>query len=146
MAEDQYLIVDGHSVIFAIDDLADLHRRRTVLAREELARRLTAYQDATGTRVVLVFDGRGERVTGEAAAGGIQIFYSREGMTADDVIERLAARYAGERDVTVATGDRMEQETVSAFGASVWPIRRLVAELEGAEREVRDWLRRSKRR
>jgi predicted RNA-binding protein with PIN domain len=35
------------------------------------------------------------------------------------VIERLTARYAKTRDITVATSDTLEQDTASAYGASV---------------------------
>jgi uncharacterized protein len=41
----RYLIVDGHSVIFAWPDLRALHARRTGAARDELVRQLTAYPD-----------------------------------------------------------------------------------------------------
>jgi predicted RNA-binding protein with PIN domain len=51
----RYLIVDGHSVIFAWPELRKLHARRTALARDELVKILTAYQDASGVRVVAVF-------------------------------------------------------------------------------------------
>ena len=45
----RYLLVDAHSVIFSWPELHALHLRNGVVAREELTRRLTAYQDATGT-------------------------------------------------------------------------------------------------
>jgi predicted RNA-binding protein with PIN domain len=47
----------------------------------------------------------------------VQIFYSRGGQTADAIIERLASKYAGKFDLTVATSDSMERQTVQAFGA-----------------------------
>jgi hypothetical protein len=72
----RYLLVDAHSVIFAWPDLHDLHCRNGLLAREELVRRLTDYQDATGVRVVVVFDGKGARASSEKMPGGIQVFYS----------------------------------------------------------------------
>lgn len=49
-----YLIVDGHSVIFAWPELRVLHERRTSLARDALARKLRDYQDWTGVSVVVV--------------------------------------------------------------------------------------------
>jgi hypothetical protein len=112
-----YLLVDGHSIIFAWPELRGLHERRTALAREALIRQLRDYQDWSGTRVVAVFDGRGLSVTQEAEPGEIQIFYSRAGQTADSIIERLASRYAGRFRLVVATGDYLEQETASACGA-----------------------------
>jgi predicted RNA-binding protein with PIN domain len=113
----RYLIVDGHSVIFAWADLRQLHARRTVLARNELVKLLTEYQDASGVRVVAVFDGKGEKSNEDSTPGGIQIFYSGAGQTADEIVERLAAKYAGTHEITVATSDLLEQQTVSTFGA-----------------------------
>ncbi len=94
-----------------------LHNRRTSLARDDLVRRLRDYQDWTGIHVVVVFDGSGSAVSQESAPGEIQIFYSRTGQTADSIIERLASKYAERFQLTVATGDYLEQETASACGA-----------------------------
>jgi uncharacterized protein len=113
----QFLIVDGHSVIFAWPELRALHKRRTASAREQLTRILTEYQDFTGIQVVLVFDGKGAVVTQETEPGGIQVFYSNTGHTADDLIERLAAKYGKLYSITVATSDLLEQQTATAFGA-----------------------------
>jgi predicted RNA-binding protein with PIN domain len=112
-----YLIVDGHSVIFAWADLRKLHDRRTGLARDELARRLRDYQDWTGVHVVVVFDGKGSRVSTTADPHDIQIFYSRAGQTADAIVERLAGKYADRFRIIVATSDNLEQETAAACGA-----------------------------
>lgn len=113
----QYLIVDGHSVIFAWPELRALHRRRTSLARDALVKKLREYQDWTGVRVAVVFDGKGTAVNVHSEPGEIQIFYSREGQTADSIIERLASKYASRFKLLVATSDVMEQETASACGA-----------------------------
>ena len=112
-----YLIVDGHSVIFAWPELRKVHERRSSLAREALIRQLRDYQDWTGVRVVIVFDGKGAQVSTTSGSGDVQIFYSRSGQTADAIIERLASKYAGKVDLTVATSDFMEQQTVHASGA-----------------------------
>lgn len=113
----QYLIVDGHSVIFAWPDLRALHRRRSSLARDALVRKLREYQDWTGVRVAVVFDGKGTAVNVSSDPGEIQIFYSRDGQTADSIIERLASKYAPRFKLLVATSDVLEQETASACGA-----------------------------
>jgi predicted RNA-binding protein with PIN domain len=113
----RYLIVDGHSVIFAWPELRKVHERRSSLAREALIRQLRDYQDWTGVRVVIVFDGKGAQVSVTSGSGDVQIFYSRRGQTADAIIERLASKYAGKVDLTVATSDSMERQTVHASGA-----------------------------
>ena len=113
----QYLIVDGHSVIFAWPELRKLHERRTSLARDALVRKLRDYQDWTGVRVVVVFDGTGTAVDASSYPGEVQIFYSRAGQTADSIVERLASKYGAQSSLLVATSDYFEQETVSACGA-----------------------------
>jgi uncharacterized protein len=112
-----YLIVDGHSVIFAWPELRKLHARRTSLAREALIKRLRDYQDWTGVRVVVVFDGKGRKVDATFDPADVQVFYSRTGQTADAIIERLASKYAKRFELMVATSDSMEGETVEACGA-----------------------------
>jgi len=128
----RYLIVDGHSIIFAWPDLRKLHQRRTSLARDALAKRLRDYQDWTGIRVVVVFDGKGTDVSAQADPHDIQVFYSRKGQTADSLVERLASKYATDYELMVATSDVLERQTVTSFGAmSVSPetLRAMIEEV-----------------
>ena len=113
----RFLIVDAHSAIFAWPELRALHARRMLLAREALVKTLTEYQDITGIRVVAVFDGQGGKITETTEPGGIQVFYSGQGQSADSIIERLVAKYGREHDLTVATNDLLEQDTAASFGA-----------------------------
>ena len=136
----QYLIVDGHSVIFAWPELRALHERRTALARDLLVRKLRDYQDWTGVRVVVVFDGAGTAVSASADPGEIQIFYSRVGQTADSVVERLASKYGGQFPLLIATSDYLEQETVMACGAeciSAEGLRGLLETARTSDRKAR---------
>jgi predicted RNA-binding protein with PIN domain len=128
----RYLIVDGHSAIFAWRELQRLHDRRSSLARDALVKKLRDYQDYSGVRVVIVFDGAGAVTTEDSEPGGVQVFYSRSGQAADSVIERLASKYAGKFDLTIATDDFLEQETASACGAdciSIQLLRALIDEV-----------------
>ncbi len=136
----QFLIVDGHSVIFAWPELRTLHERRTSLARDVLVKQLRDYQDWTGVRVVVVFDGTGSAVSESAEAGEIQIFYSRAGQTADAIVERLASKYGSQFQLLVATSDYLEQETVTACGAeciSAEALRGLLGAARGEARKTR---------
>jgi len=141
----RFLIVDGHSVIFAWPELRALHRRKTASARERLTKILTAYQDFTGIRVVLVFDGKGSTITQETEPGGIQIFYSNTGHTADDLIERLAAKYGNLYSITVATSDLLEQQTAIAFGAHCVSADGLRDLVDSAERTFTREMKRRKK-
>ena len=138
----RFLLVDAHSVIFAWPELRELHRRNMEAARSQLIQRLTAYQDATGTRVVAVFDGQGKRGSQEHPKGGIQIFYSKSKSTADQVIERLVAKYAGVHDMTVATDDLLEQQTAITFGGLAISTGALAKMLEESEANVAREIRR----
>jgi uncharacterized protein len=113
----RYLIVDGHSIIFAWPELRKLQARRASLAREALIKRLRDYQDWTGVRVVVVFDGKGRKIEATSDPAEVQVFYSRTGQTADAIVERLASKYAKRFQLMVATSDSLEAETVHACGA-----------------------------
>jgi len=113
----RYLLVDGHSIIFAWPELRKLHERRSSLAREALIQQLRDYQDWTGVRVVIAFDGKAPNISAISDPGDVQIFYSRSGQTADTIIERLASKYAEKFKLMVATSDSMEAETIHACGA-----------------------------
>ncbi len=142
----RFLIVDAHSVIFSWPELEALHRRRMILAREALVKTLTEYQDMSGVRVVAVFDGQGDKASEASEPGGIQVFYSGQGQTADDVIERLVAAYGREFELTVATNDLAEQDTVSGFGAVCVSTARLREMLEEARASFQRELKRHRRR
>ncbi len=132
----RFLLVDAHSVIFAWPELRALHRRHTEAAREQLIARLTAYQDSTGTRVVVVFDGQGKKNTSEKRPSGIQVFYSSSKKTADDVLERLVAKYATEHDMTVASNDTLVAQTVITFGGMAISVESLLEDLARADADL----------
>jgi predicted RNA-binding protein with PIN domain len=117
---EQLLIVDGHSAIFGIEALRELHQGpKRHLARLELIKALRAIGDRGEWKVVVVFDGRHtERGYEGGNEDGILIIYSKARETADAVIERLAARFSEKGDrVMVATNDGMILLTATTFGA-----------------------------
>jgi predicted RNA-binding protein with PIN domain len=126
----RYLIVDGHSIIFAWPELRKLQAKRASLARDELIKRLRHYQDWTGVRVAVVFDGSGARVTEQSDPHDVQIFYARLGQSADAIVERLASKYAARFEITVATSDSLVKETANASGAACASPERLRQLLE----------------
>jgi predicted RNA-binding protein with PIN domain len=132
------LLVDGHSVIFAWPDLAEIHRRNTAAARENLVRRLTGLQDSTAWEVAVVFDGRGAKASSDSVPHGIAVFYSKSGQTADEIIERLAAKYSATCEVTVATDDHMERTTVEALGGMSMSTEQLLSETKSAGSALRE--------
>ncbi len=93
----------------------------------------------------MVFDGTGMKASSDSTPHGIAVFYSKSGQTADSIIERLAAKYAKDHEVTVATNDRMERTTAEAFGSMTISGLQLRAEIESAHNAVRDTIRRLRR-
>lgn len=138
--KERFLLVDGNNVIHAWSDLLALHRRRRGTAHLELCRRLRAYHDGGDERVVVVFDGRGEKVEEEREKGGFQVIYTDGGSTADDVIERLSLKYSGRYELTVATDDLAEQQMVMSHGAHVMSADGLRKLLERSEGNWRRWV------
>ena len=139
-ARHKILIVDGNNVIHALPDLLTLLTapggRRSGLAHRELERRLTNYQDETGERVVLVFDGRGDKVEkSDPRDGGVQVVRSNSATSADAIIERLAVRYADEYDLQVVSNDRAVQNAVAAREATWISVDGLADLLDRAGRE-----------
>jgi predicted RNA-binding protein with PIN domain len=144
----EFLLVDAHNLIFATPDLADLHRRNPAAAREQLVRLLERHQDASGVRIVVVFDGGTQPNTTAALSGpaGVQVFYPQSGQTADAIIERLALKYAATHRLTVATNDNLIRTAAIAAGASTMDSETLLAELQRAEDEMRGTLEKLRRR
>lgn len=126
--------MDGHSAIFGLEWLRDLHQGpKRHLARLELVKALRGIGDLGEWKVCVVFDGRQtERSYEGGTEDGILIIYSKARETADAVIERLAARFSEKGDrVMVATNDNMIQLTATTFGASSMRIEDLEEWIEG---------------
>ena len=132
----RYLIIDGHSLIYTWDYLFKLHQSNKSSARENLIRRMTNDQDITGERVVIVFDGKGDVSESMNDENGIQVFYSKSGITADQIIEHLAGKYSKTRNITVASRDRAVLDTCSSFGADAISPKTLEELLEKAEKDL----------
>ncbi len=135
------LIVDGHSMIFQWPDLTLQHAKRGAVARETLIRMLNGLQDNSDWHVAVVFDGTGTKNSEASEPHGIKVFYSREGLTADSIIERLVAKYAEKYEVTVATADIMERTTVESFGGSSMSAFQLREEIDVAGRDLDERLK-----
>ena len=135
----QFLLVDAHNVIFAHPDLATRHRRSPAAAREELVRLLERHQDASGMRVVVVFDGgSGAKASSDlSGAAGVQVIYPQAGQSADAIIERLVVKYGGTYRLTVATNDNLIRTAAVAAGASTIGSETLFEEMGRAENEMR---------
>jgi predicted RNA-binding protein with PIN domain len=103
------IIVDGYNFIGRDKGLrGDLEKKRRLLIEQ-----LSAYRRIKGFPVTVVFDGGdfgGER----EQTGGIEVIYSGRGVTADEVICRMAEELR--EGCTVASSDREVQRRVRSSG------------------------------
>ena len=115
-----YLVIDGHSVIFAWPDLRSLHDQNRPAARKALIDRLQHLHDTSEWRVTVVLDGK----LGTSLPAGVRkptdmvVSYATADQTADSIIERLVAASGAAKDITVITADEAEKLTVESLGAS----------------------------
>jgi predicted RNA-binding protein with PIN domain len=116
----RYLVVDGHSVIFAWNDLRTLHQQNRAAARKALADRLQTLHDSTEWRVTLVLDGTHGTVvpSGTRRSADMVVVYATADQTADSIIERLIASSGVAGQVLVITADEAERMLVESLGAT----------------------------
>ena len=115
----RYLLVDGHSVIFAWPDLRALHDRNRAAARQALASQLQHLHDTTHWLVTLVLDGKLGSLVGHTPAKrtDMVISYATADQTADSIIERMVAISGLAKEILVITADEAEKLTVESLGA-----------------------------
>jgi predicted RNA-binding protein with PIN domain len=112
----QYLVVDGHSVIFAWPDLRKLHEQNRAAARKALIDRLQHLHDTTGWRVTVVL---GTALpTGGRKPTDMVVSYATADQTADSIIERLVGASGVAGEIVVITADEAEKLTVESLGAA----------------------------
>ncbi len=144
-SEPQYLVIDGHSVIFQREDLRLLHARNTRMARQKLQDELGRLHDTTPWKVTLVYDGK-QGTTDPAEPGKMAVIYSKADQTADSIIERLVASAPKPHLVHVVTADRAEALMVESSGAVVHGPLWLESLIKQTEDEFAETLKRVQKR
>ncbi len=135
----KHLLVDGYNIAHAWPELRRvLTKNGREVARTRLIERLRVLHDFGRVRVSVVFDGKGSDIVIERPTPHptFSVIYTPAGMTADDLIEQLAAQANRPADVIVATGDGAERDTIEAAGAQAFSPEQLgawVAQTEGRQ-------------
>lgn len=126
-----YLVVDAYNVINASSDLAEFQNISLEMSRDKLIGMMQEYASYNDCNVIIVFDAwkSGRRMRSFDNEGAVRIVYSKDGETADSVIERLSRELvtAG-HTVYVATSDRHEQDVIFGVGALRKSARELLLE------------------
>lgn len=112
-----HLIIDGYNLIRRSGQLSRAEQEGLETGRRALIDRLAAYKRVKGHKVTVVFDGAANRddFSTRMSEKGIRIRFSRQGQSADAVIENMAAREG--QKALVVTADRALADAVSSRGA-----------------------------
>lgn len=134
---EEYLIIDGYNMIGAWPNLKPIKEESLSHAREKLIEMIGEYVVISKQKTFLVFDAYLVKNGTEKREiiDGVQVIYTKEGVTADMAIERLTAQIPKHRKVYVATSDRMQQETIWGKGAFRISALELYREVQLVKRE-----------
>jgi predicted RNA-binding protein with PIN domain len=113
-----HVIIDGYNVIRQSNRLSILDLQDIQEGREGLQVLMAAYRQRKGHKITIVFDGTHASHLGmqRHQLQGMQILFSRNGETADDVIKQIASK-EGERALIVSS-DRDITSFAAARGAA----------------------------
>jgi predicted RNA-binding protein with PIN domain len=135
------ILVDGYSLLHHWPELAEGAPRHSETARDALVELLQQYQDASGTPVTVFFDGRGARQKPKnQSANAVEVIFSSGGQTADDLIERAAARFQPYGEVLAVTEDFAIRDTVSGFNGSIASCGNFIAMIQNALADLEEKL------
>ena len=135
----EYLIIDGYNIINAWPELDALKEEDLDYARRKLIDMISEHAALTGQKTTIIFDAylvKGN-IGSREMIGGIEVIYTKEGVTADMAIERMAAQLPKHCKVFVATSDRLQQETIWGKGAFRISARELYQEVQMAKTDHR---------
>ena len=142
------ILVDGYSLLHVWRDLAPNEQRHSAQAREALIRVLTQYADSAGTPVTLFFDGTGgpKDAPKNISSDSLEIIFSRDSKTADDLIERTAYRLKPYGEALAVTNDYAERDTVISMGGLAQSCEDFIKDIEHTLNERDDFLKLYNRR
>ena len=122
MASNRHIIIDGWNAV-----RSNRSTERTFLehgldaAREVFWKLVEPLHDYAGSRVTIVYDGKGEEISIQRRNGinTLSEVFTPSYMTADELIEQLCATSSNPSSITVVTRDNLLRLTSTTFGATV---------------------------
>ena len=132
--KEEYLVIDGYNVIFAMDSLRRLAEGDIGDARDALIRTVCNLAAMKKCRALIVFDAyqRKEGQGSEEQVGPVTVVYTKEKQTADAFIEKTTYHIADHYRVRVVSSDKDEQFVILGHGALRVSVREFEAELRSA--------------
>ncbi|MDI6716268.1 MAG: NYN domain-containing protein [Actinomycetota bacterium] len=139
------LIVDGYNLIYSTDRYKKWRDNDLELARVKLIEDLATLKAVGNYDIVLVFDAAKSDVRSHQHAEvlGIDVWFTKAGETADQMIERLVFQSKHSDDIIVATSDYSQQKVVFRPGVLRKSARELISELELTDKELKAFTKKS---
>ncbi len=139
-------IIDGNNLIHRIPALKRRIDGDPDGVRQQLVVLLAGLLGASDVDgIVVVFDGRGDRVSQQQPVAGVTLVYSPSHMSADAVIEQWVQAAPDPARCRVVTSDRMERDSVRAAGADSMPCGDFVMWMQDQQRNLGHWLQRRRK-
>ena len=130
----QRIIIDGYNVLFADDRLRKAALRNRKQGRVAMIRAVTDYVRERDVKVTLVFDGRGTMVDADVVVQGkLQVVYSPDGETADDLILGTLRASARPSAYMVVSSDRVVAGEARAMGATAVGAKHFLDKLNASD-------------
>lgn len=127
-----HIIIDGYNLIRRSPDLSPLDRRSLESGRSALIDQLAAYRKVRAHRITVVFDGSDQYsfFDRKDRQKGISIRFSRQGETADGLIQQMAEI---EREkALVVSSDQAVLDFCAARGSAVISAEAFLRKMETA--------------
>ena len=140
--KEEYLVIDGYNVIFAMPTLKKLAEADIGDARDALIRTVCNLAAMKKCRALIVFDAyrRKEGQGSEEQIGAVTVVYTKEKQTADSFIEKTTYHMAENYRVRVVSSDKDEQFVILGHGALRVSVREFEKELSAAAVALEDFL------
>ena len=137
---EEYMILDGYNVIFALDELKRIAESDLALARDIITRIMCNYTSFRKCRAEVVFDAYKRKGADGSVekCGNVSVVYTKEGETADAYIERTSYELAKTSTVRVVTSDLEEQNVILGNGALRVSAREWRREIESTTAEINE--------
>ena len=137
---DEYIILDGYNVIFALDEFKKIAESDLSLARDVLTRIMCNYTSFKKCNSEVVFDAYKRKGADGSVekCGNVTVVYTKEGETADAYIERKTHELAKTHMVRVVTSDFEEQNIILGSGGLRVSAREFKREIETTTAEINE--------
>ncbi len=143
----EYLVIDGYNILNNWPELVKIKKESGIEhARDRLISIISNYGAFKKIKSILVFDAH--LVKGSAGSknvtGDVEVIFTREGISADMVIEKLIGSLPSDSVIRVATSDWVEQRIVLGKGALRISARELRLQILQEKKVMESFLRTTK--